>query len=412
VIPSACQTRKSNKEKNKTEPYFTNKRLFVKYGYMIARPFWIQRIENAWTRAPIVWLTGVRRVGKTTLSKYWKDAVFFNCDLPRNRRLLDDPESVFKQIKQGIVILDEIHQTENPSEILKIAADEFPHLRILATGSSTLAATKKFKDSLTGRKRVVHLSPILATELPAFGINSLEQRLLLGGLPNRLTDKTPDPEFYSEWLDSFFARDIQELFRVGKRKEFLTLCELLLRQSGELCSITTMSKHSGVSRPTIMNYLEILETTHFIHQLRPFHQGGRREILAQPKIYAFDTGFICHFRSWGTLRPDDCGGLLEHLTLDLIRAYQPAQSIHYWRDRQQREIDFVLPDSDGSITAIECKWSRQRNGTRNLDAFRDNYPKGQNIIVTADPSVPFESKLGKHSVQICSISDLPQFLNK
>ena len=391
---------------------FTNKRLFVKFTFMIKRPFWIQRIEDAWSRAPIVWLTGVRRVGKTTLSKHWKEAVFFNCDLPRNRRLLDDPESVFKQIKQGIVILDEIHQTDNPSEILKIAADEFPQLRILATGSSTLAATQKFKDSLTGRKRVVHLSPTLPTELSAFGINTLEQRLLLGGLPNRLTDKTADPEFYSEWLDSYFARDIQELFQIGKRKEFLRLCELLLRQSGELCSVTNMAKHSGVSRPTVMNYLEILETTHFIQQLRPFHDGGRREILAQPKIYAFDTGFICHFRSWETLRPDDCGGLLEHLTLDLIRAYHPAQSVHFWRDRQQREIDFVLPRANGNITTIECKWSRQRNSARNLDAFREYYPKGDNIIVTADPSVPLESKLGEHTVQICSISDLPKLLSK
>ena len=390
---------------------FTNKRLFVKSTCMISRPFWIQRIEDAWKRAPIVWLTGVRRVGKTTLSKHWKDAVFFNCDLPRNRNLLNEAESVFKQIKQGIIILDEIHQTENPSEILKIAADEFPHLRILATGSSTLAATKKFKDSLTGRKRVVHLPPVLATELDAFEIHSLEQRLLLGGLPNRLIDQNADPEFYSEWLDSYFARDIQELFQVGKRKEFLTLCELLLRQSGELCSITSMAKHSGVSRPTIMNYLEILETTHFIRQLRPFHDGGRREILAQPKIYAFDTGFICHFRGWDSLRSEDCGSLLEHLTLDILKAHNATQPIHFWRDRQQREIDFVLPQTNGAITAIECKWTRQRNSTRNLDAFREHYPKGDNIIVTADPSIPYESKLGTHTVRTCSLTDLPELLS-
>lgn len=373
---------------------------------MIQRPFWIQKIEQAWRRAPIVWLTGVRRVGKTTLTQHWKDAAFFNCDLPRNRKLLEDPEAVFQQITQDIVILDEIHQTENPSEILKIAADEFPHLRILATGSSTLSATRKFRDSLTGRKRVVHLCPVLATELTAFGVSALEDRLLRGGLPDRLLNAEPDPEFYSEWLDSFFARDVQELFQVDKRSEFLKLCQLLLSQSGELASQTTLSKHSGLSRPSVVKYLDMLETTHFIHTLRPYHDGGRRELLAQPKIYAFDTGFITHFRGWQSLRPTDCGGLLEHLVLDLLRAHFPTQTIHFWRDKQQREIDFVLPQPDGSLTAIECKWSRINFETRNLDAFRRAYPKGRNLLVTAAPGDPFETKAGTHSVQVCQLDKL------
>jgi len=195
---------------------------------MVERLFWIQRIEQAWQKTPIVWLTGVRRVGKTTLAKHWSDATFLNCDLPRNREILADPETFFSQLKPGIVILDEIHRNADPSEILKIAADEFPHLRILATGSSTLAATQKFKDSLTGRKRIVHLHPVLADELAIFGEPDLEKRLLHGGLPDRLLSATPDPEFYSEWMDSYFARDVQELFPVGKRHAFLTLCELIL----------------------------------------------------------------------------------------------------------------------------------------------------------------------------------------
>lgn len=376
---------------------------------MIERSFWIQRVEDAWRRAPIVWLTGVRRVGKTTLCQQWDRAAFFNCDLPRHRRLLEDPEALFQQIEEPIVILDEVHQTENPSGLLKIAADEFPHLKVLATGSSTLAATRKFRDSLAGRKRVVHLAPVLATELSAFGIQRLEDRLLRGGLPDRLLEDFPDPEFYSEWLDSFFARDIQELFRVGKRHEFLRLCELLLRQSGDLCSVTSLAKHAGVTRPTVMSYLEILEITHFVHVLRPYHDGGRREILAQPKVYGFDTGFIRHFRGWHTLRPEDCGPLLEHLTLDLLRALLPGQRIHFWRDKQQREIDFVLPRPGGEVIAIECKWSGKAT-PRNLDAFRAHYPKGQNLIVSGLPGDKYDSTLGQQRVRCCTLSDLPQIL--
>lgn len=87
----------------------------------------------------------------------------------------------------------------DPSRLLKIAADTRPGLRVCATGSSTLAATKKFRDSL------------------------IRRRLLHGGLPALLLEDEPDAEAYSEWLDSFFARDVQELFRVEKRAAFLRM---------------------------------------------------------------------------------------------------------------------------------------------------------------------------------------------
>jgi predicted AAA+ superfamily ATPase len=250
----------------------------------------------------------------------------------------------------------------------------------------------------------------LASELSVFGVSGLTHRLLQGGLPNCLLAPAPDPEFYSEWLDSFYARDIQELFQIGKRTEFLRLCELLLRQSGELCSVTSLAKHTGVTRPTIMSWLSALETTHFVHTLRPYHGGGRREIIAQPKVYTFDTGFVCHTRGWQNLRSEDCGQLLEHLVLDSIRAAKPSQTIYFWRDKQGREVDFVLQEADQSITTIECKWTRNRHGSENLDTFRSYYPKGRNILVTYQPSEHFQTKLGAHSIEVCHPSDLLQKL--
>jgi len=92
--------------------------------------------------------------------------------------------------------------------MLKIGADTFPQLKIVATGSSTLAATSKFQDTLTGRKRLVHLTPVLWDELTAFD-TSLMKRLYHGGLPQALLADTKRPGFYREWMDCFFARDIQ-----------------------------------------------------------------------------------------------------------------------------------------------------------------------------------------------------------
>ncbi|MBN1578232.1 MAG: AAA family ATPase [Chitinispirillaceae bacterium] len=125
---------------------------------MFLRPFWINRIESAWQKRPIVWLSGVRRVGKTTLANLLPDIRYFNCDLPSEVRSMADPELFLDKFPKGTrIILDEIHRLDDPSRLLKIAADAYPHLRVLATGSSTLAATNKFRDSLTGRKLSIHL---------------------------------------------------------------------------------------------------------------------------------------------------------------------------------------------------------------------------------------------------------------
>src|SRR4030065_1273114 len=101
---------------------------------MIERPFWIQRIRQAWEKRPIVWLSGVRRAGKTTLAQMFSKAVYQNCDLPSVVRQLFDPEPFYDSLDKGaIVIFDEIHRLEDPSRLLKMAADAYPHLKVFAT---------------------------------------------------------------------------------------------------------------------------------------------------------------------------------------------------------------------------------------------------------------------------------------
>jgi predicted AAA+ superfamily ATPase len=357
---------------------------------IVNRPFWVERIRAAWKQAPIVWLSGVRRVGKTTLCQALEHTRFINCDLPRSAQILEDPELFYASVSEPIVVFDEIHQLPDPSRLLKIGSDNFPKLKILATGSSTLAATKKFRDTLAGRKRLVHLLPVLAEELPDFGVRDLQQRLLRGGLPQALLAGERQGEFYAEWFDSFYARDIQELFRVEKRTGFLLLVETLLRQSGGLMEVASLSKMCGLSRPTVMNYLEVLQVTHAIQVLRPFHGGGRQELLHQPKVYGFDTGFIAHARGWEELRAEDRGPLWEHLVLDTLISLPDARRPQFWRDKQQREVDFVLPRGRGGCDAIECKWSPAAFDPKGLAAFRAIHPRGRNFVVTPQIGEAFE----------------------
>lgn len=381
-------------------------RVSVKYICMIPRPYWRERIDQAWSKVPIAWLAGVRRIGKTTLSRTIEDALYFNCDLPAVIERLNEPESFLTSLGKKKIVLDEIHQLADPSLVLKIAADEFPDLKILATGSSTLAASSKFKDSLTGRKRVIHMLPVLVEELPSFGVIDLRKRLLSGGLPEALLSAEPDPGFYSEWLDSYYARDVQELFKVEKRSGFLKLIELLLRASGNLIEVTSLAKHAGLSRPTVMNYMDVLQVTQVITLLRPYSAGGRREIIAQRKVYGFDTGFVAFVRGWDDLRTEDCGILWEHVVLETLLSFVQETRLHFWRDQQHREIDFVIAGKRDSCDAIECKWRAEAFDTKGLKAFRDNYPSGRNFLITPNTSEPYERVFDELNVTMANATHL------
>lgn len=212
-----------------------------------------------------------RRVGKTSLVRMVPDVVYLNCDLPSTRRALDDPELFLESRKPGTSLaFDGVHRIADPSLLLKNAADEYPELRILATGSSTLAATGKFRDSLTGRKRAIYLCPVLWEECEEpFGIADLDRRRLHGGLPESLLRRRKSPHAFAEWIDSFYARDILELFSVRNRQGFLSLFRLLLRWSAGQVDYSRLSRLTELSRPTVKSYLEALEIAHAVHLYAP-----------------------------------------------------------------------------------------------------------------------------------------------
>ena len=340
-------------------------------------------------------------MGKTTLARMLRDAVYLNCDLPSVQRRLEDPELFYKSQPSGtIVVLDEVHRLADPSGALKIAADTFPRLRILATGSSTLAATRKFRDTLTGRKVGLVLPPVLWTECEeVFGLRDLDRRLLHGGLPEPLLNRTRDDSFYSEWMDSFYARDIQELFGIRQRTGFLNLLRLLLRQSGGLVDYSALSRECDLSRPTVKAHLEALTIACALVTVPPFHGGGRRELVRRPKAYGFDTGFICFVRGWQDIRDEDRGTLWEHLVLDLLRTATGGAGLFYWRDKAGREIDFVLRDGR-EVHVMECKISPDRFEPATLMAFRELYPRGRNYIICPGVSEAYDRRVGKHVARV------------
>jgi len=333
-----------------------------------------------------------------------KDVEYFDCELPRVRRLLEDPEAFLAERRGQRVILDEIHRLPNPSEILKIAADHYPDVRILATGSSFLGASARFRDTLTGRKAEVWLTPMITDDLRDFGNTDLSHRFLHGGLPPFfLAAELPERDF-QEWMDAFWAKDILELFRLERRYSFLRFMELLFATSGGIFEATRFARPCEVSRTTISNYLSVLEATYVAHVIRPYSTHRPSEIVAAPKVYAFDTGFVCYFRGWVSLRPDDYGYLWEHFVLNELQAKLETRDIRYWRDKKGHEVDFVIPLRRGAIIAIEAKWKADAFSPQGLKALVRRYPNARCYVVTSDVAEPYSRTIQGVKVRFVNLA--------
>jgi predicted AAA+ superfamily ATPase len=373
---------------------------------MVRRRFWLDALQRAWLRRRVVWLSGVRRAGKTVLVQSLADSEHFDCERPRVRRLLEDPEAFLDGVRGRRIVLDEVHRLGNPSELLKIAADHYPDVHIVATGSSTLGASRKFRDTLAGRKSEVWLTPMVLADLEDFQAPDMPHRFIRGGLPPFfLAEDLPEVEF-QEWTDAYWAKDVQELFRLERRSSFLRFFELLMIQSGGVFEATRFARECEVSRPTIANYLGALEATFVVHVVRPFSSRRQHEIVAAPKVYGFDTGFVCYHRGWHELRREDMGTLWEHFVLNELHANLQTRRVHYWRRKGGYEVDFVLVRRGRPPVAIECKWSAADLDWRGLEAFSADYPKATSYIVVADCPKPVRRQSGDAAATVLGLPDL------
>lgn len=376
---------------------------------MVKRRFWIKKIEEAWKKRSVIWLSGVRRVGKTFLCKSIPDIEYFDCELPSVRRVMEDPESFLGDLRGRKVVFDEIHRLQNPSEFLKIAADHYSDIRIIATGSSTLGASKRFRDTLLGRKVELWLTPITLEDMRDFKNTDIRHRFLSGGLPPFFISEKLSEMDFQEWLDAFWAKDIMELFRLERRYSFLRFTELILNQSGGIFEATKFSRPCEVSRTTITNYLSVLEATYLAHVIRPFSTYRPTEIISAPKVYAFDTGFVCHYRGWHEIRTEDLGYLWEHFVLNELFAHLQKRDIRYWRDKQGHEIDFIML-KEAKPVVIECKWNAEEFEIRNLRVFRRIYPEGENFVVANNVKRPYLKDYEGIKVRFLSLEEMIKFL--
>jgi uncharacterized protein len=350
----------------------------------------------------VIIIYGARQVGKTTLVKHLAQRItqrseYFNCDYL-------DVQSLFSWENAGnlsnvvrnldMVILDEAQRIHNIGLVLKILHDEFPHLRVLATGSSSLELSNRLSEPLTGRKVVYTLYPLTFEELNQAATfveskRNMSRVLRFGLYPSViLSDDKQAQENLYEIASSYLFKDILEFQHLKKPEILLGLLRLLAFQVSNEVSYTELANKLKVDQTVVQRYVQLLEDNFIIFRLPALKKNLRNEIGKSRKIYFWDLGMRnAIIQRLHTLdMRDDTGALWENFCVAermKFLAYNHMHAVSYfWRTYAQQEIDYI-EESDGKYSAFEFKWQPGRKTGLPGD-YKAGYPDSAFETITPD----------------------------
>lgn len=356
---------------------------------MIARVI-TQTIKNQLFKGKAIILLGPRQVGKTTLIRHileGKKYLFLDGDDPLVRTQLTKPNTF--QLKQivgdhNLVFIDEAQRIPGIGLTLKILTDQFKHVQILVSGSSSFEIASLTTEPLTGRKFEYTLFPVSWEEFEkhtGYVVSSqqLEHRVIYGMYPDVLT-RTGDDErgALRELARSYLFKDVLALTGIRKPELLEKLLRALALQLGNEVSYNELSGLLGADKNTIMRYIQLLEQTFIIFQLNSYNRNLRNEISTARKIYFYDNGIrniIINNLNPLDMRTDK-GVLWENFLiaerLKLNAYHEKFVNCYFWRNRAGGEIDYI-EDGNGVISAFEIKWKSKGRDKLPL-AFQKEYP--------------------------------------
>lgn len=318
-------------------------------------------VENALysdLKEKIVLLSGPRQVGKTTLAKNLNlTKAYLNFDSVQDRALIRNEEW---SRDVDVVIFDEIHKMKNwKSRIKGIYDTEGVPPALLVTGSARLETYKKSGDSLAGRFFSYRLHPFTVKEVCAYmemdAGEALNRIMLLGGFPEPFLKNSE--RFAKRWrkshLTTIVREDLLDLEKVREIKSIELLIDLLRTRVGSSVSYSSLANELQVSAPTVKHWLAILESLYLIFAVKPYHKNIARSILKEAKYYFYDTGAVV----------GDSGAKLENLAacafireLHLLEDMSGSRiALHYLRDKEKREVDFLLLADERPLYLVEVK---------------------------------------------------------
>ncbi len=332
----------------------------------------------------MAFVSGPRQVGKTTLARHYKDlfgqGLYLNWDnVAHQKRILTDPLFFEREnrnpAKPFLLIFDEIHKYRRWKNYLKGVYDTYKdEFRFLITGSGRLELFKKGGDSLLGRYFSIPLLPLslgelegkltpfkeflerLDNPLPSTkeSLQRYDHLFRFSGFPEPFTRATSS--FYNRWFSErktlLIREDIRDATAIREISLMEHLAHLIPERIGSPLSLNALKEDVSVAFETIRDWLWVLEQFFYLFRVTPFTGKLARTLRKESKVYLFDWVEIEHE-----------GYRFENLVafhlLKATRLWKAAGEAHlnldYVRDKEKREVDFVLSQKGRPLCLIECK---------------------------------------------------------
>jgi len=372
---------------------------------MIVRKF-LSKIVNELHSREVVFLLGTRQVGKTTLSKLiakesnFDNIYFFDFEDKEYRELFNDVsikklEQIFKIeaidiTQRTLIIFDEIQLLNDPSNMLKLIYDHFKTLKIIATGSSSFQIKAKFSDSLAGRKKIYKIEPLDFDEFLLFKkeekllrlrkmfkeehdklsltsilesqskrfLELFEEYLVYGGYPEvvLIDSREAKIEKLDSIASSYIQKDIKDLANIENIDGYNKLIQYLSINIGNMINLSSISTAIGLSLPTVKKYINLLQETFIIDELKPFFRNKNKEISKNGKIFFKDIGVRnLQIKNFNTLSyRTDVGELYENYVFNQLDSQDILSSLYMYRTQSKTEIDFVrIKESIASLYEVK-----------------------------------------------------------
>jgi uncharacterized protein len=344
----------------------------------------------------MLFLAGPRQVGKTTISQLLLEqtnGLYLNWDNPSDRLLVLGPyQNIIDKCgakKLGepnqLIIFDEVHKYKDWKNHIKGFYDQYKNnYNIVVTGSAKLDIYHKGADSLMGRYFPYTIHPLSLRECldPRIELNEFIQKPIIdnkkiyerlfeyGGFPDPFIQQSP--AFSQQWQSTRFKQlireDLRDLSLIQDIAQLEVLAQLLQLQAGQLCSYNSLSNKIRVSDQTIRRWISLLEATYFCFAIRPWTKNVSRSLLKEPKIYLWDWSVI-----------DDKGAKFENFIACHLQKYIYFLTetgcgkfkLHFLRDKEKREVDFLVVKNDKPWLMVETKFSDDSHISSNLKIFQN-----------------------------------------
>lgn len=343
-------------------------------------------------------LTGMRRTGKTTLIKQLlldlenKNSLFLDLQRPDNRELFEQKnyESIRESFiarglspkQQMIIALDEIQLSPECPSAIKYLLDHH-NIKFIVTGSSSYYLKNLFSESLAGRKKIFELFPLDFGEFLTFKniqfsvsdwkdgqVNILEYNRLsayyeefvrFGGFPQVVIaqSEAEKHDLLLDTMSSYVNIDIRSLADFSDERNLYSLAKLLASRVGSRVEYSKLASLTGLSRPTVTNYISFFEKTYLINTIPVFTRNTDREIVKARKLYFCDTGLA------NTLADLSSGSQFENT---LFNQLARQNEIRYYALKTGHEIDFIV-NKELAIEAKETPISENLTQLTNIAAI-------------------------------------------